>query len=434
VTRSLAADPASAKPSDGARRSEILQIAAGLFATSGYVRTSLKDVADACGILPGSLYHHFDSKESIAVELLERYYDELDEIGHSFAAGRAAPGRGSTAARIIVLGTAIAECAVRHRAALQLAVYEPQADAIPELLRVAGRKPADVTAAMQSVLDDGQTLGEISSGVDAGMLAFQLCDTMLHVGLESLHAGASSKKRAELLCQMLLTGIAVNPPSDQVLDSSAAKAAAIAAVEDWSRHDDDSDDRTTVLRAAARAEFARRGYEATTIRDIAAAAGIGIGTVYRLIASKEALLISIMDSFHVRLSAGYDAVAASESTSIAKIDALNWVNINATRRFGPEFDIQRAWFRSSPPQASSPAESLRHRARVIRGIVAAGLRAGELRPMNAPAPLLAPCVRDLIWMSPQMVVRTDDRSALAHARATLLRGAATDLEVGISRG
>ena len=57
---------------DGTRRTEILQTAASLIATSG-LRTSLQEIADAAGILPGSLYHHFESKEAILVELLRRY-------------------------------------------------------------------------------------------------------------------------------------------------------------------------------------------------------------------------------------------------------------------------------------------------------------------------------------------------------------------------
>src|SRR5678815_817596 len=68
-----------AVPVDTARRTEILDTAASLIASSG-MRTSLKEIADACGILPGSLYHHFDSKEAILVELIERYYDDLDAI------------------------------------------------------------------------------------------------------------------------------------------------------------------------------------------------------------------------------------------------------------------------------------------------------------------------------------------------------------------
>jgi AcrR family transcriptional regulator len=37
----------------------------------------MRDVATASGILAGSLYHHFDSKEAIAVELVENYHADL---------------------------------------------------------------------------------------------------------------------------------------------------------------------------------------------------------------------------------------------------------------------------------------------------------------------------------------------------------------------
>ena len=64
---------------DGERREEILETAASLFASSG-IRTSLKEIGDACGILPGSLYHHFESKDAIVIELVQRYRDELDQV------------------------------------------------------------------------------------------------------------------------------------------------------------------------------------------------------------------------------------------------------------------------------------------------------------------------------------------------------------------
>src|ERR1700757_3744612 len=65
---------------DGTRCTEILQTAASLIASSG-LRTSLQEIADAAGILPGSLYHHFESKEAILVELIRRYHADLDRIG-----------------------------------------------------------------------------------------------------------------------------------------------------------------------------------------------------------------------------------------------------------------------------------------------------------------------------------------------------------------
>jgi AcrR family transcriptional regulator len=109
---------------DGARREEILETAGSLFASSG-LRTSLRDIADACGILPGSLYHHFESKEAIIVELVQRYRDELDGVAKEALDALHEPDQRSVEERVVALGEAIAACAVRHRAALLLTLYEP---------------------------------------------------------------------------------------------------------------------------------------------------------------------------------------------------------------------------------------------------------------------------------------------------------------------
>ena len=76
---SLRASGATDSPT---RRAEILATAASLIASSG-LRTSLQEIADAAGILPGSLYHHFESKEAILVELIRCYQDDLERIGRS---------------------------------------------------------------------------------------------------------------------------------------------------------------------------------------------------------------------------------------------------------------------------------------------------------------------------------------------------------------
>ena len=60
------------------------RIAGRLFAERGFKNTTVRDIADAAGILSGSLYHHFDSKESMVDELLATFQTELfatyDEI------------------------------------------------------------------------------------------------------------------------------------------------------------------------------------------------------------------------------------------------------------------------------------------------------------------------------------------------------------------
>ena len=66
------------------RRGELLDIAAKLFAERGFKNTTVRDIADAAGILSGSLYHHFDSKEAMVDELLDSFqtalWEEYDAI------------------------------------------------------------------------------------------------------------------------------------------------------------------------------------------------------------------------------------------------------------------------------------------------------------------------------------------------------------------
>ena len=59
------------------RRDELLGMASMLFATRGYSHTTVRDIADEAGILSGSLYHHFDSKEAMLREILEQFLGGL---------------------------------------------------------------------------------------------------------------------------------------------------------------------------------------------------------------------------------------------------------------------------------------------------------------------------------------------------------------------
>ncbi|SED24858.1 DNA-binding transcriptional regulator, AcrR family [Streptomyces melanosporofaciens] len=60
-----------------ARRAELLAVAADVFAEQGYSATTVRQIADAAGMLAGSLYYHFDSKESMLDEILSGFLDEL---------------------------------------------------------------------------------------------------------------------------------------------------------------------------------------------------------------------------------------------------------------------------------------------------------------------------------------------------------------------
>jgi TetR/AcrR family transcriptional regulator, cholesterol catabolism regulator len=76
------------------RRGLILTSAAEMFARKGIGATTVREIADAVGVLSGSLYHHFESKDAIVEEILARY---LDAIQASYA-------------RVLASGKSPAEC------------------------------------------------------------------------------------------------------------------------------------------------------------------------------------------------------------------------------------------------------------------------------------------------------------------------------------
>jgi AcrR family transcriptional regulator len=407
---------------DGTRRTEILQTAASLIASSG-LRTSLQEIADAAGILPGSLYHHFESKEAILVELIRRYQDDLNRVGLEAQAKLDEPDDRPVSEKIIGLGTAIAKCAVRHRAALQMSFYEgPSAD--PQLIKLTRQQPSAIQEAMLQTLRAGRWGGYIKPDIDLPTLADRICQTMLQVGLDVMRHNAPTDQVAGLLCRIILQGLAAQPPTDAALDRSDAFKAASEVVATWADDSEaDPSDKAAHVRAVARTEFGRKGYEATTIRDIAAAAALGTGTVYRVIGSKDELLDSIMRSFGRKVEAGWVGVLRSDATAVQKLDALSWVNVNALDQFSDEFRIQLAWMRQSPPTAD-PGWSYSTRLRQMKSLLSEGIRCGEIR-IDAPSTtMLARCVIGVQWIPENILRAVGKRTALVHVRDTVLRGAA----------
>ncbi|MBA2394397.1 MAG: TetR/AcrR family transcriptional regulator [Ktedonobacteraceae bacterium] len=54
------------------RREQIIDAALHVFAQKGFTRATNKDIAREAGITPGLIYHYFDSKEALFMEMLER--------------------------------------------------------------------------------------------------------------------------------------------------------------------------------------------------------------------------------------------------------------------------------------------------------------------------------------------------------------------------
>ncbi len=410
-------------PSTDTRRTQILRTANDVIAESG-LRVSLQQIADAAGILAGSLYHHFESKEAILVELTRRYHADLDAVGERALGGLDAPDPRPIEDQIVELGCAIAGCAVAHRAALQMSFFEgPSSD--PQLVALTKQRPAGIQSAMLQLLRAGRWSGYIRPEMDLPILADRICQSMLHVGLDVIRHKASSDQVATLLCRIHLQGLAARQIPDLDLDRSAAFAAADEVVKSWSENTEPGlSDKAAHVRRVARGEFGRRGYEMTTIRDIAAAAGMGTGTVYRIIGSKDELLMSIMLAFGKKVGDGWTEVLRSDSTPLAKLDALSWLNINALDQFPDEFRIQLAWMRNSPPDTTDPGWSFTTRVRQTKAMLSEGIRSGEIRIDSPSAEMLARCVIGVQWTPENILNALGIDRALAHSRDTVIRGAA----------
>lgn len=61
------------------RLAAVLDAAAALFAARGYAAASMRDIAGASDMLPGSLYYHFAAKEDLLCEVYRRGVEELRE-------------------------------------------------------------------------------------------------------------------------------------------------------------------------------------------------------------------------------------------------------------------------------------------------------------------------------------------------------------------
>jgi len=407
----------------GSRADVVRQTAARLFEASGYAATTMNDIADAVGVLPGSLYHHFRSKEDIAVDLLTALGHALEEVGTDPTAEEPDPEKA-----VRLLARRVVEVSFQHGAAVRLRAHEAPpsvaTDRFHQAMRM--RSPALDRAWRQAIAALGDS-GAVAPEVDLGLLRFALQHLTLNAA--SFYPGvASPAELAAHLCDVVLHGLVARCPVDAELDDSPALKAATEVVASW-RHGSratPANDREAIV-AAARAEFARRGYEATTIRDVAIAAGVRMGTLYRRIESKEALLGEILGSYGSRFEQAFQAIIAAGAPAPQTLDAVARVFVYVNRRHPEERRIVTdGWNRRET--TTGPLHdyfiATERRLAELRKIVRHGVTAGELRRIADPTET-ALHFRSLIWVPYQEHGRTSEVRAHTFVREAVLRGALT---------
>ena len=70
------------------KRAHILRAAAAVFATQGFDRASMTELARECGISKANIYHYYDGKVAILFDILDSYLKQLrDRVLHLDAKG-----------------------------------------------------------------------------------------------------------------------------------------------------------------------------------------------------------------------------------------------------------------------------------------------------------------------------------------------------------
>lgn len=124
------------------------------------------------------------------------------------------------------------------------------------------------------------------------------------------------------------------------------------------------------LREAAERLFSERGYADTTVRDIAAAAGVTERTFYRYFGDKSALIAEDLLAWLDRLG---DEIVARPATE-TDLEAVEAAILKLHRRRGREVAPLRGWFGGDPAAALTEIRSSMPRPLLrIEGSVAAAL-------------------------------------------------------------
>ena len=161
---------------DTPRRQEIFSIATRLFYEKGYTQTSTKDIADAAGILKGSLYAHVDSKEDILLAVVEDIHERFDANRSAARVMDASPYE-----RLVAFLTGHLQVAV---SALEYhIIYSRDWRSLsPVHYRAIRDKRDDYQRYLAGLLSDAQAAGTIRDDLDPPLLSITVL-TMLN----SLH-------------------------------------------------------------------------------------------------------------------------------------------------------------------------------------------------------------------------------------------------------
>ncbi len=141
-------------------RGSILEEATRLFGAQGYTGTTMRDIAAAVGVLPGSLYAHIDGKETLLLEIVEAGIDKFLALGYAAVAGS---GSAEDRLRQLIKGHV---AIVAQNAERTLVVFHQWRYLTGENLARVVEKRRQYEVIMTTVVEDGRREGVFNHKLD----------------------------------------------------------------------------------------------------------------------------------------------------------------------------------------------------------------------------------------------------------------------------
>jgi AcrR family transcriptional regulator len=184
------------------RRGEVLDVAARMFAEKGYENTTSQDIGEELGMLRGSIYYYFDSKEGLLFELIEEVWlgalEYLDEIMASDA---------DPAEKLHELIRRHVLYITENTIDASLFLHEVRSLS-DEHRRIAIEQEKRYRQGVTKLIKDGQSKGLIRKDIDPKLATFQVLGAVnWPYRWYRKGKGASAKKVADQFADTLLGGL-----------------------------------------------------------------------------------------------------------------------------------------------------------------------------------------------------------------------------------
>jgi TetR/AcrR family transcriptional regulator, cholesterol catabolism regulator len=183
-------------------RALIIDVAMHLFGEQGYTGTTMRDIAKAVGVLPGSLYAHIASKETLLVDIVEAGINNFIRAieQHAFSELSATERlRAVIKAHIIV---------VTENPQRSLVVFHQWRFLSERNLTMAVEKRRRYERAFIRILEDGVKSGEFSPGMNIRIAVMTMLGALNWTPeWYSPKGPATPAKLGDMIADTLLTGI-----------------------------------------------------------------------------------------------------------------------------------------------------------------------------------------------------------------------------------